>query len=370
MRCNCLLVIVLLLSWIAAPAQEKRPVSWERQLVEMGYLLYHLSSINVINGMNFSREQLLELREMARRVERASSRHPDYRQPLCPALTQIRAVYLELKAVLLAGQIVNAELKQKVIAARALESAVIRSGLIYDRSQRYGTCARCHQTPRQPPTAAIGSQTSLTWKGLPPGTRKEVSYGHIYQALGRPVFLEMFYCAPKLARLLNGAQQAAFDDFSCCLLPPDQLDNPVRVGQAAVAGWQAELLEKSRNISPELWPWVQKKILERLIAAAAIKSPGLTQAKIANLKRHVSAVLEKARKMDAVEFAIEKENLCRELLPSSAQASPQRHRHFKYALFLLLPGAADIYDRILSGRRPKTSGQIGTPSKCNPLRFD
>ncbi len=52
---------------------------WERELREMGYAFLHLSNINVINGLNLSREQADKLRRLAKQVERAGEKPPSLR---------------------------------------------------------------------------------------------------------------------------------------------------------------------------------------------------------------------------------------------------------------------------------------------------
>ncbi|HUW56168.1 MAG TPA: hypothetical protein VMZ92_05995, partial [Planctomycetota bacterium] len=74
-----LIAVVMTVSPTVVAADE---APWHEQLMEMGWHILHLSSINVINGLELSREQVRELRAMAREVEQAGGYVPTMKDDL------------------------------------------------------------------------------------------------------------------------------------------------------------------------------------------------------------------------------------------------------------------------------------------------
>jgi len=60
-------MVPVLVFLAAGPAWSAPEVPWDEQNRAMGYLILHLSNINVVNGLNLSREQAVALRDAARK---------------------------------------------------------------------------------------------------------------------------------------------------------------------------------------------------------------------------------------------------------------------------------------------------------------
>ncbi|NQT51985.1 hypothetical protein HQ576_08040, partial [bacterium] len=136
----------LILAAAAAPALGGT-LKWEPQLREMGYLFLHLSNINVINGLNLTREQAVKLRALARQVEAAAVRPPSRQTVLAPELEAVRKTWLEARELVLAGKSVPPELEERVNRSRAAESAVLRQTIRPKPIALDTRCVSCHMAP-------------------------------------------------------------------------------------------------------------------------------------------------------------------------------------------------------------------------------
>lgn len=118
----------------------------------------------------------------------------------------------------------------------------------------------------------------------------------------------------KLREVLTAAQKRVIRDFNPCLIPPKDLKDPVRVGQAG--GPHAEIamhLEHLRNLPSKAYASIIDPILERLLDEW---QPVLhfTEKERAAEKARLQAVVNRARALSAEEFELEKEELAGEVV--------------------------------------------------------
>jgi len=332
---------------------------WEDQLCEMVHFIIHISSINAINGLNLSREQAVKLKALARQVERAGAKPPKYDRKLCEGLNEVRQTYLDLREVLLKNEAVSDEMKTRILKARAKETEVIRASLVVKPSPLdYGRCTRCHVSPerfsrgpRRKDYSKLAEMdpSTLAQSG---GDKKGMFYAHMEGLLTRPGILAVAKLAPQVDAVLTDAQKDIMDNFSCCLIPPKALSDPVRAGQASASEADLKLLRNVRACPETFWPAAKKKVLDMMARYEKMKYPGIGEAEQNAHRERLAAVLEKARNMSDVEFEMSKESLCAELKSGRPQESlDERKRRFMRAYFLLAPGAAEIYDAVM--KRPE-----------------
>jgi hypothetical protein len=341
MRVAATVFFALLL--LAAPAAADEPAgeaSWEDQLREFGYLIVHLSTINVVNGLNLSRDQVVQLRELALRVERAGAVPPRVKGSFQDGWAGARKTYLDLREVLLQGKEVDEALRARVLKARADESRLLKETLTPPRAGvARGSCMRCHDVPG-----------GKAFRGIPPASAKaEMSSAHSTGLYGRKALVQVWLLSQRVNAILTESQREIFTDFSCCLVPPAALSDPVRVGQAAVPDQTLDLLTRVRAIPERGWPFWRERILDTLDTLQDIRRPDVTKQEKSIARRRVAKVLEEARGLDDVAFELSKEELAKKI----AGDRPRDDSAFRRAYFLLAPGSVKIYDAVLN-RKPVT----------------
>jgi hypothetical protein len=320
----------------AAAAQPK----WERDLRQMGYLFLHISNINVVNGLNLTREQAAELRRLALQVEAAAPRPPSLRGPIAPELGGVRKTWLELRTLLVRNEPVPEELQSRVNLSRAEESRVIRATL---RPAPVGSdtrCASCHQAPasgRAFPAAEPMAVTALN--------KRQVELAHIEGLYGERGLAKLLAVSPRVEALLTDAQKSILGSFSCCLVPPQDLRDPVRAGQAESDEKVLDLLRKVRQCPEKLWPMMREGILQRVGQIADAVSPAATPERKATAREGVAAALDRARGLSDVAFELEKDALAKAAKGAILPPSPDAPH--KAAYFLLIPGSSAVYAQYL-----------------------
>ena len=363
---------------VAAPCASGAQAAWDDQLLEMEYLLLHISTVNAINGLGLDRGQAVELRRMARQVEAAGARVPSPRGTFRPDLAEVRDTYRQLERLVRTDQPVPDDMKRRVAQARLLEAAVIRASLRDPSSATPSEgCTRCHV----PPTRTFRSG-EVDLAGMDrPGTRRGrsrsptdagVFRAHLLGLYGVGGARTLIQLAPRVNRLLTGPQRSIVETFSCCLVPPQELSDPVRAGQAETNTRVLKLLRYVRSVPASRWPVARKRVLDLASNARLMYRPGLSDAQKADARRRVAEVLEEARRMSDVDFEIEKDVLARRLDWRTSQDDSPRW-DAKSAMFLLLPGTAPVYTDVIKRIAAKSgganrSGRRRAPNPRKPLR--
>lgn len=356
LRPACLSLIVGLAA-LRAPAQDtagtpaKAEIPTEAQLRELGHLLYRTSNINVVNGLNLSREQAVALRDMAKDVEETYAKNPAPRASYdnAPELKEVRDGLAGLAETLSRDEPVTAELRAKILKLRTVESKSIRAGLVLPprRGVVYGQCARCHVSPDEDSAPADDDSDKSGLKSMSAGAQAEAGYAHMWGAFDRAMTQKLTSLGPRVDDLLTETQKEVFTSFSCCLIPPKGMSDPVRVGQAGSADWEVEMLKKVRKTSESSWPASKKRLIGLLTQAELVKNPGLTDEDKQKLSDRVGGVMDKAREMSDADFELSKDELCAELHGKKAQEQRTEVKRFQQAFFLLQPGSSKAYDDLI-----------------------
>ena len=344
-RVAAVLLVVLCGQALAARA------SWEADLRQMGYLFLHLSNINVINGLNLSREQAVKLYRISREIEAAAERPPSLRGRMHPELAKVRKTWLELRALLVKGENPSEELRNRVNAARVAESKVLRTTL---RSEPLGAttrCANCHRAPR-PAESLSGEPMSTT-----PANKKLVDLAHMEGLYGRRGLAKLVANSSRIQAILTDGQKSILGSFVCCLAPPEDLSDPMRAGQAEAGSKAIDLLRKVRQCPDRLWPLVRQRILERVDQITHAVSPAANADRKAVAREGVAKALDRARSASDVEFALEKEVLAK--AAKAAIVPPQGDAPHKAAYFLMIPGASKVYAAYIKRLAKAKNGGTG-----------
>ncbi len=329
-----LVATALLVSLCPAPGGE---LKWEPQLRTMGYLFLHLSNINVINGLNLTREQAVKLRELARQVEAVTPAPQSPNTPLCPELEEVRGTWLEARALLLDGKAVPAELEERVGRSRVKESAVLRKTIRPRPTALDTRCVSCHMAPG----TEAGPPMTVT-----PRLKGLMNRAHAEGLYGRAGLVKMAFLSSQVKAILSDGQEAILGDFSCCLVPPQDLSNPTRAGQAESSQKSLDLMRRIRECPPQWWPLLRGGLLTAVDRLTGVVSPGAGEARKAATRAEIEKLLDRVRGMSDVEFEMEKEALARAVKEAIMPGTPDTP--LKAAYFLLIPGSVEVYDRYLA----------------------
>ncbi len=325
-RIGCL-ILFLAGSTLAAEA------TWEQDLRQMGYLFLHLSNINVVNGLNLTREQAIELYGLAKRIEAVAERPPTFRAPTGPELAPVRKTLLETRLVLVRGEEVSEELRERVALAREAESKAIRKTIRAAPLRHDTRCSSCHMAPTRDPSHQPMSVTAAL--------KPLVDRAHIEGIYGPRGLRKLVELSPKVEAALSDAQKSVLSSFACCLVPPEDMSDPTRAGQAEVGTKALGLLRRVRRCPDRVWPVMRERVLQRVDQLAVAVRPGGDSPQRAAAREGVAKALDRARAASDVEFEMEKEGLAKEL--KAALIPPQGDAPHKAAYFLMIPGASNVY---------------------------
>lgn len=111
------------------------------------------------------------------------------------------------------------------------------------------------------------------------------------------------------------AQREVLRTYKPCLVPPKDLRDPVRVGQASDSGPMLKLLERVAEIPAAAWEMEGPRILDRVIEAEQehLGRYGVIEEK--DRREALSAAFDEARSMDPAAFALRKDLMAERIQP-------------------------------------------------------
>ena len=325
---------------VFSPVTRAGRPAWERELRELGYLFLHISNINIVNGLYLTREQATGLRQLAREVESVSERPPTLRAPMSDDLESVRRPWLELRELLLAGKEIPGSLEHRVSTARVHETEVLRKGILSSPSAFTTRCASCHSSPIQEWPGRKREPMTVT-----PRLKPLVTLAHVEGVFGKRGMVKLSQVSPKVEEILTNTQQATLSRFTCCLVPPQDLRDPVRVGQAETSQKAIDMLRKIRRCPDGLWPEMREALLQRIEGITGTVSPGVTQERKSRARDGVAEALDRARTLSEPEFELAKDELSK-AVKVAIVPEPMDSPH-KAAYFLMIPGASKVYSAYL-----------------------
>jgi hypothetical protein len=102
--------------------------------------------------------------------------------------------------------------------------------------------------------------------------------------------------------------------YAPCLIPPKNLKDPVRVGQAKDnQSKMVRLLERLRKIPGKQYRKHKTLILNKAVEAIEQKAKKFTYEELEKVKQRIEKIFEKIRKMDETEFQLNKQDLAKQL---------------------------------------------------------
>jgi hypothetical protein len=333
---------------------QQSDTNWSVQLNEMNYLVLRASSINMIYGMHFSREQAEKLKALAEKLAKILPVAPDTHNKVYGGWQEVPGVYKNLVELLQRGDSIPQELKQHVLNVRELEANIIKHSLLGAQKADYTGegCLKCHAAPEQFP---YGDISKMETKTITAGMRREIDQAHVKGLFGEEGMLMLWRVKDTVWDILNNGQRYVIKDFRCCLIPSDLLSDPARIGQAAFTGEWGEYLESVRQLSDENWDIYKPLFLLPLEDIIRATLPGVQQKEVKSRIHKVESVLTATRKLSRLDFAIQKENKVDELRKAISidalngeAGRADDDRKFISAMFLLYFGSPQLYDRIIS----------------------
>lgn len=238
----------------AAAAEDSPPL---RKQVES--LKGDISSINLLNALHLSREQLSQILKLAQEAKRV--REGAFNSP----------------------QVISS-LQNAAAAFQSLRSEI-----------QQGSPAR-----GEIPARAVQMEHRL----------KELKEQAIQQLQAQYQALE-----DRLRRVLSPEQLQVVQDFNPCLIPPLELRNPVRAGQAAVNEGAIKHLRRLRQLPEDKWQAQKQGIIRGMVEKFSKNRYRLSEAEKRQEQARLLEWAEKVRRMPEMDFELNKEKLVESFRP-------------------------------------------------------
>lgn len=117
----------------------------------------------------------------------------------------------------------------------------------------------------------------------------------------------------ELEGLLSDAQKKVLIDYKPCLIPPKNLKDPVRVGQAHDSTAAIRVLKRVRRVPEPLWKRARRKIVDRIVRRSEKAHGSFPKEKRPEVLDEVLKIAEEARALDDADFELRKEELAKRL---------------------------------------------------------
>lgn len=174
---------------------------------------------------------------------------------------------------------------------------------------------------------------------IPPECEKKVNQlEHELREARRAYFAEMEGLQKRLHECLSRAQQVVVGDFNPCLIPPKELKDPVRVGQAE--GELTEVimhLDHLRNMPRRPLELLLEPLVDQLMCEWDESLGKQTAEEKAQDRRTILEAVHKARELSDVEYLLQREELAREVTSRFARFQEE------------LEKAAEVFHRFSGG---------------------
>lgn len=212
-----------------------------------------INTLNLINGLHMTQEQLMRLRELARKANESLPTEPQ---------TVDAVAFQELMNILHA----------------------FRDRLANGHGLPPGLLLRAAQLARQ--AGLFGQRPNL------------------------PIALREI--AAQVAALLSEEQKQVIADYKPCLIPPKNLKDPVRVGQAATNDAAIAGLRRLRAIPSALYQRRKDTIVERLAQQIELRGGQYPAEERDAFKQKLMALIERMRALSDADFELQAEELADE----------------------------------------------------------
>jgi hypothetical protein len=158
-------------------------------------------------------------------------------------------------------------------------------------------------------------------KGISKATEKSAGTLHKQELDLRDEYMSrLVELENKLKGELTENQMCIIDDFKPCLIPPKNLKDPARVGQAkGDASMVIDWLERIRNVPDRRYPFARERFINEYIDRYEKIIEVLTQEKKNEEINRVSRILDEARNLSSIDFEMKKEELGKQLIIEKEQ---------------------------------------------------
>ena len=119
----------------------------------------------------------------------------------------------------------------------------------------------------------------------------------------------------ELSKILTPEQQQVISTFNPCLIPPKDLKNPVRVGQASSNDRAVKIMRRLRNAPDLAWNRRKYRIISNMVERFSQYRSVMTDDEKDREVKRLLLFAEKIRSMSDTDFEFEKEKLAEELKP-------------------------------------------------------
>ncbi len=121
----------------------------------------------------------------------------------------------------------------------------------------------------------------------------------------------------ELSKILTPEQKQVIGTFKPCLIPPKDLKNPVRAGQASSNDRGIQILRRVRDIPGYAWNHRKYRMVSHMIERFSRHRYVMTEKEKEKELERLLSLFEKVRSMSDTDFEFEKENLAEELKPAN-----------------------------------------------------
>lgn len=257
---------------------------------------FQISTLNLINGLYLSKDQLKSLLDLARQGKEALK---EFKAEYARTFKEMEIAYTQLRKEVMVGTGISRTTKARVMALHEKELQI------------------------------------------------QFAFGN-----------EIGKLEEKARNLLTENQLHVVNEFSPCLLPPQKLGEPARAGQAVETDDIKNVLRNLRKIQSEQWNAFKEILLESHVKKVEPIFGLRTQAHKKSEKKRMTNIIEKARAMDETTFERKIDDLALEVIAPIAQieASIRKieplakrcHGYGKMGKLLLDPRCVEIYEERLA----------------------
>jgi hypothetical protein len=120
----------------------------------------------------------------------------------------------------------------------------------------------------------------------------------------------------ELSNILTPEQTQVIDTFKPCLIPPKDLKNPVRAGQASSNDRAIQILRRVRDIPDYIWNHRKYRIISHMVERFSRHRYVMTEKEKEKELERLLSLFDKVRSMSDTDFEFEKETLAEELKPA------------------------------------------------------
>ncbi|MBI2931670.1 MAG: hypothetical protein HYY16_08465 [Planctomycetes bacterium] len=176
--------------------------------------------------------------------------------------------------------------------------------------------------------------------------------------------------------ILFESQQQVLLDYNPCLIPPKNLKDPVRVGQAHDSAPAINALQRLRSIPARRWETDRDSILEKSLARLEEAHGKFPAGEREAAKETLCDLLERSRALSDIDFELQKEDFAAEFQQFNRKEELKKELEGlvgedsvvdgKIRSFLLHPRAAALYETRLQQLKNAAAGKPVDLDKISP----